>query len=210
MLPRKPEEFAGLLAWLGELGLTDELPEAVFLEMGAERDTPVDIALIGADDETTAILSAAREAMRLIASRLPAKEFFIASQRRGFPAGAVLSPDEAFDDEHTVARGFRVPVDHPELGTTITYPGTPYVFSETPDRRPGPAAAARRAQCAARRARRAADVSAGHRLTHIGLCVRDIERSSRVLLCCIRIQRGRPDDTSRDPATRAGCSTCPA
>jgi crotonobetainyl-CoA:carnitine CoA-transferase CaiB-like acyl-CoA transferase len=132
VLPRKPEDFARLLTWLGELGLTDELPEAVFLEMGAERDAPVDIAAIGSDDETTAILSAAREAIRLIASSLPAKEFFITSQRRGFPAGAVLPPDAAFEDEHTVARGFHVPVRHPELGRTITYPGTPYVFSETP------------------------------------------------------------------------------
>lgn len=132
VLPRQPGDFARLLDWLAELGLADELPEAVFLELGAERDTPVDLAMIGEDDETTAILSAAREAMRLIASRLPAKEFFVTSQRRGFPAGAVLSPDAAFDDEHTVARGFHVPVDHPELGRSITYPGTPYVFSETP------------------------------------------------------------------------------
>jgi crotonobetainyl-CoA:carnitine CoA-transferase CaiB-like acyl-CoA transferase len=44
----------------------------------------------------------------------------------------VLSPDEAFEDEHTVARGFPVPVAHTELGRTVTYPGTPYVFSATP------------------------------------------------------------------------------
>ncbi|HZN81294.1 MAG TPA: CoA transferase [Mycobacterium sp.] len=132
VLPRKPEEFARLSSWLGELGLTEELPEAVFLDLAAERDEPVDLALIGTDDETTAILSAAREAIRLIGSRLPAKEFFVTSQRRGFPCGAVLSPDEAFEDEHTVARGFPVPVAHTELGRTVTYPGTPYVFSATP------------------------------------------------------------------------------
>lgn len=132
VLPRKPEDFARLSVWLDELNLSDELPEAVFLELGAQRDTPVDLAMIGADDETTAILSAARDAIRLIASRLPAMEFFITSQRRGFPAGAVLPPDAAFDDDHTVARGFHVRVDHPELGRTITYPGTPYLFSETP------------------------------------------------------------------------------
>ncbi len=136
VLPRKPEEFARLVKWLGELGLTEELPEAVFLDLAAQRDEPVDIAMIGADDETTAILSAARDAIRLIASSLPAKEFFITSQLRGFPCGAVLPPDAAFDDEHTVARGFHVPVEHPELGRTVTYPGTPYVFSETPPAAP--------------------------------------------------------------------------
>ncbi|MCV7042996.1 carnitine dehydratase [Mycolicibacterium moriokaense] len=132
VLPRKPEDYARLLAWLDELGLTEEFPEAVFLEMAAARDTPVDLALIGADDETTAILSAAREAIVFIASRLPAKDFFVTSQRRGFPCGAVLPPDEAFEDEHTVARGFHVAVRHPELDKTYTYPGTPYLFSATP------------------------------------------------------------------------------
>ncbi|MDP9238052.1 MAG: CoA transferase [Chloroflexota bacterium] len=36
------------------------------------------------------------------------------------------------DDEHARARGFFVEVEHPELGRTITYPGAPYRFSETP------------------------------------------------------------------------------
>lgn len=136
VLPRKPPEFANLLTWLADLGLTDELPEAVFLEMAACRDAPVDIAMIGADDETTAILTAARDAITLIASRMPANEYFLESQRRGFPAGAVLSPDEAFEDEHIAARGFHVPVRHPELGEAFDYPGTPYLFSANTTGRP--------------------------------------------------------------------------
>jgi crotonobetainyl-CoA:carnitine CoA-transferase CaiB-like acyl-CoA transferase len=136
VLPRKPHEFANLLTWLTELDLADELPEAVFLELAASRDAPVDIALIGADDETTAILTAARDAITLIASRLRAKEYFLESQRRGFPAGAVLSPDEAFEDVHIAARGFHVPVSHPELGDTFAYPGIPYLFSAGPTAAP--------------------------------------------------------------------------
>ncbi|MFI5507859.1 CoA transferase [Mycobacterium sp. NPDC051804] len=132
VLPRKPEEFSRMIAWLSELELTEELPETVFLEMAAARTAPVDLASIGEDDETTAIMSAAREAIRLIASRMPAKEFFIASQQRGFPAGAILPPDEAFDDEHMVARGMHVPVEHSELGRTVVYPGVPYTFSASP------------------------------------------------------------------------------
>ncbi|ORA18946.1 CoA transferase [Mycobacterium asiaticum] len=128
VLPRKPREYQELLNWLDDLGLRDALPESVFLEMAAARAAPVDIALIGADDETTAILTAAREAFTLIASRLPAKQYFLDSQRRGFPAGAVLSPKEAFEDEHVAARGFKVPVYHPECGETFDYPGTPYLF----------------------------------------------------------------------------------
>lgn len=132
VLPRKPEEFTRLLQWLSDLSLTEELPEAFFLELGAGREQPVDLASIGEDEETTAILSAARDAMTLIASHLPAKEFFVASQRRGFPAGAILPPHEAFEDEHTVARGMHVPVAHPELDRTVIYPGAPYVFNGSP------------------------------------------------------------------------------
>lgn len=132
VLPRKPAQFGDLHAWLAELSLLDELPEAIFLELAAARTAPVDIAMIGVDDETTAILSAAREAITLIAGRLPAKEFFLASQRRGFPAGAVMSSDEAFEDDHAVARGFQVLVRHPELEASFRYPGTPYIFSATP------------------------------------------------------------------------------
>jgi crotonobetainyl-CoA:carnitine CoA-transferase CaiB-like acyl-CoA transferase len=58
--------------------------------------------------------------------------FFVESQKRGFPAGAVLSPDEAFADEHSRARGFPVAVDHPDLERTVLHPGVPYVFSASP------------------------------------------------------------------------------
>lgn len=132
VLPRKPAEFAELVRWLSDLGLDDELPETYFLQMAAERDAPVNLAAIGEDDETTAILSAARDAITLIATRLPAKEFFVESQRRGFPAGAILPPHEAFDDAHTVARGMHVRVEHPELDRTVVYPGAPYLFSASP------------------------------------------------------------------------------
>ena len=132
VLPRSPAQFAALRAWLDELALADELPEAFFLDVAAARDTDLDLAVIGHDAETTAILSAARDAITLIASHVPAQEFYLTSQRRGFPAGAVLSADEAFEDEHLAARGFPVEVEHPELGRTVRYPGSPYLFSRTP------------------------------------------------------------------------------
>jgi len=132
VLPRDPAEFADLHRWLAELDLLDQLPEAVFLTLATRRDAPIDLAVVGADDEVTALMGAARAAISLIAAHLPAKEFFLESQRRGFPTGAVLSPDEAFVDEHTGARAFRVPVAHPELGATYDYAGVPYLFSASP------------------------------------------------------------------------------
>lgn len=127
VVPRAPKDYARLHEWLVELDLLDELPEAVFLEIAAQKEAPIDLGAIGEVDEVTAIAAAARDAMALIAARLPAKEFFVAAQRRGFPVGAVLSPEEAFEDEHFVARGFQVDVEHRALGRTFRHPGVPYL-----------------------------------------------------------------------------------
>lgn len=132
VLPRLPAEFGRLHAWLADLELLDRLPEAVFLEIGAARAKPVEIADIGKDPEGAAILAAARDAMVLIASELPAYDYYVSSQEHGFPAGAVVSPDEAFEDPQFIARGFAVEVEHPDLGRTYRYPGVPYIFHSSP------------------------------------------------------------------------------
>jgi crotonobetainyl-CoA:carnitine CoA-transferase CaiB-like acyl-CoA transferase len=129
--PRQPKEFAGLLGWLREVGIADDFPEAVFLEMGAKRDF-IDLSKIGQDDEVTAIFGAGREALNFMASRLSAYDFFVGAQRAGMPVGVIYAPEEAFEDPHFVARGFQTPVEHPELGRTIRYPGAPYRFEKTP------------------------------------------------------------------------------
>ncbi len=130
VLPRTPREFKGLLDWVDELELRDEFPEAVFLEMAAGKDS-LDRSKMAEDDEIVAMFMAARDAMGLIASRLSAKEFFLGAQRAGIPAGAVYSPEEAFEDEHFIARGFQQPLEHPELGETFRYPGAPYRFEKS-------------------------------------------------------------------------------
>jgi crotonobetainyl-CoA:carnitine CoA-transferase CaiB-like acyl-CoA transferase len=129
VLPTTPRQFARLHEWLAELDLLDRLPDAVFLELGARRSVPVDIADIGSDPESAAILAAARDGIALIASELPAYDFYVASQEHGFPAGAVVAPDEAFEDAHFVARGVQVEVDHPELARTYRAPAPPLPVS---------------------------------------------------------------------------------
>ncbi len=130
--PRQAAGFAALDKWLRELGLDAELPEAVFLEMGAHYEGHLDISKIGEDDEITAIFGASRAALRLIASRLPAQDFFVGCQRAGLTAGAVNSPEEAFEDEHFKSHGFQVPVCHEDLGRDVVYPGAPIKLPECP------------------------------------------------------------------------------
>jgi len=131
LLVRTKEDFARLFQWIHDLDLAEEYPEVFLLEMGMKRDF-IDLAKIGVDEEVTAILGAGREALLLIASKLPAAEFFRDSQRRGIPVGVIYSPEETLADPHFVARGFPVQVEHPELGRSITYPGAPYRFGRSP------------------------------------------------------------------------------
>ena len=130
--PRFPEEFARLHQWMDQLGLIDQLPEAVFLEMGANWQGPFDLSLIGSDDTITAIFGAGREALKFIAGRVSAQEFFIGCQEAGLAVGVINSPEEAFEDEHFKARGFQVPLDHDDLDRTLIYPGAPYQLPASP------------------------------------------------------------------------------
>ena len=130
--PRTPAEFARLDNWVKELDLVDEFPEAVFLEMGAAWEGPFDLTQIGRDDTITAIFGAGREALKVLASRVSAYDFFIGCQTRGLAVGVIYSPDEAFEDEHFKARGFQVTLTHDDLGRTFRYPGAPYVLPASP------------------------------------------------------------------------------
>lgn len=130
--PRFPKEFASLHAWLQELGLEAQFPEAVFLEMGGNWEGQFDLSLIGKDDTVTAIFSAGREALQLIASSVSAYDFFVGCQRAGLAVGVVYAPEEAYEDEHFKARGFQVEVAHDDLGRTFRYPGAPYLLPASP------------------------------------------------------------------------------
>jgi crotonobetainyl-CoA:carnitine CoA-transferase CaiB-like acyl-CoA transferase len=66
-----------------------------------------------------------------------AKEYRVAelvdgAQLRRLPYAAVLLPEALPNTPQLQERGFFTPVRHEELGTTLTYPGAPYLFSRTP------------------------------------------------------------------------------
>jgi hypothetical protein len=127
--PHSAQDFQRLTDWLDELGLADEFPEAFFLTMGVERGG-VHYQDLGDDAEAIAIYAAGRDALCFIASRLPAREFFVGAQSRDFQCGVIYAPEEAIGDEHFRSRGFPVAVHHPELGRDVIYPGAPFLDSE--------------------------------------------------------------------------------
>ncbi len=54
------------------------------------------------------------------------------AQLRRIPYAKVLPPEAQHENPQLAARGFWVPVVHPELEVTILYPGAPYLFGRTP------------------------------------------------------------------------------
>lgn len=131
MLPRTPAQFGQLLEWLRTEIKDEEFPEMVFIEMATFRDS-IAMSEIGFDDEVTAIYTATREALELMATKFDAQSYYLGAQNAGLAAGAIYSPEEAYEDPHFIDRGFQVEVEHPELGRSIRYPGAPYKFSATP------------------------------------------------------------------------------
>jgi crotonobetainyl-CoA:carnitine CoA-transferase CaiB-like acyl-CoA transferase len=128
----QPSEFAFLLACVRGLGIEPRLKETKLLELGAALNVPLLMEKVGSCDSTTAIFEAGRAALQCIAATLTAYEFFTRFQRQGIPVGIIYAPEEAFEDEHFRARGFQVPVNHPELGRTFRYPGAPFRMSASP------------------------------------------------------------------------------
>jgi crotonobetainyl-CoA:carnitine CoA-transferase CaiB-like acyl-CoA transferase len=59
-------------------------------------------------------------------------EILTEGQRRRITTSPVNTPDKVFHDPHLRERGFFVDVEHPELGRSLTYPGAPYKFPESP------------------------------------------------------------------------------
>ncbi|EFC82908.1 CaiB/BaiF CoA-transferase family protein [Parafrankia sp. EUN1f] len=137
--PRAAEDYASILEWIDLVGIRDDFPDAVLLEMGVERGG-VGVVELGTDPIAQQIWNAARDAMVLLAERTPAYEYFLGCQRRGLVAGFVAAPEAVIHDPHLVARDFATKVTDPHTGREETHPGAPYRFTRTPWRisRPAP------------------------------------------------------------------------
>ncbi|HVM52676.1 MAG TPA: CoA transferase [Acidimicrobiales bacterium] len=129
--PRSAAELEGLLRWLDDLGGRERFDDHVLLQLGVERGG-VQIHEIFDDAEAMAIFGAGREAVQFIASQVGAYDFFVGAQTLGLACGIIYSPEEVLADPHFVDRGFAVPVEHPELGRSVTYPGAPFHLPRSP------------------------------------------------------------------------------
>jgi benzylsuccinate CoA-transferase BbsE subunit len=76
--------------------------------------------------------SRAYDLLEVLCATHTAEDLWHLGQRLGLTWGAVRRPEEWLDDPHAAARGFLVEVEHPELGTSFTYSGAPFIAHDSP------------------------------------------------------------------------------
>ena len=59
------------------------------------------------------------------------QELFELGQSMRFPWAPVYSPEQVLESPQLKERGFFIDIDHPEMGTTLKYPGIPFQLSST-------------------------------------------------------------------------------
>jgi crotonobetainyl-CoA:carnitine CoA-transferase CaiB-like acyl-CoA transferase len=95
---------------------------------GAEIDDPVLEDAAKRKDHAARIF----DALDVWAARYTVDQLHEGAQLRRIPYAAVRAPEALLADEHLAARGFFVPFEHPELGTTLPYPGGPFRLGAEP------------------------------------------------------------------------------
>jgi len=128
--PRRPAQFIAVYEWMQALRILDTFEQAEALQAAAQGEA-FDVFAAGEDPAIRAKMVAGRLALNHIAAALPAYDFFVGAQERGFQVAIVYAPEETFEDPHFVARGMQVELEQGP-GETYRYPGVPIRFNGSP------------------------------------------------------------------------------
>jgi len=114
--------WQALVEWLQSQGLASGLDDAAFLDPGFRQAN---------FDRIQQVVEAFFRSNR-------AEQMYREGQERGLPVGPLNAPEDLFHDRHLRARGFFVPVEHPDTGV-VEHPGPAYRFSAFAPVEPRPA-----------------------------------------------------------------------
>lgn len=111
-----PGLWTKLVAWLDAAGMAEDLTgDTWYLPEHLQANLPHVMEVFG----------------RFVAAH-GADEVFHGGQAIGLVCSKLNAPEDLPANEHLRARGFWVPLDHPELGRSIRYTGAPYLLSDSP------------------------------------------------------------------------------
>ncbi len=125
-----PETLKEISEWMESMGVPFDVDEMTrWIELREK---------IAAGELTAKEAFTQEELTRMQEIRLPLfelltkQEIYDGALARGFGWAPVSTPKDLVENEQLAARNYFVEVEHPELGTSITYPGAPYKIGETP------------------------------------------------------------------------------
>ncbi|HEY8490280.1 MAG TPA: CoA transferase [Dehalococcoidia bacterium] len=124
-----------LCDWMAEEGMAEDLTEPAYQELFANLNMR-ELTRLAADpaalQERLALFRHVDEVLERFFLSKGKQELYEEGQARRLLIGPVNSPKDLAENKQLNARGYFVDVPHPELGTDVRYPGSPYRLSETP------------------------------------------------------------------------------
>jgi benzylsuccinate CoA-transferase BbsE subunit len=114
----RPGQWRGLVEWLDSEGMAEDLSEPRWTDPAFRREA-----------ENFAHID---EVFQRFIRRFTREDAVDLSQRKGLETGAVYTAEDIVNDPQLAARRFFVDLDHDELGRSFSYPGGPYLLTETP------------------------------------------------------------------------------
>jgi len=127
--------WATLRDWMAEEGLAEDLAEGPYKEFCDGLNLRF-LTTLGQEPQTMVqkmqMMAHINEVLRRFAKSKGKWEMYEGAQRRRLLFGIVSTPEDIAKNPQLKYRNWLTPVEHPELGTTLEYPGPPYRFSETP------------------------------------------------------------------------------
>jgi len=112
LIVAEPKAWEALVRWLDSKGMAAQLTEPEFSDVAYRQ----------------ANFDQIQELVECFFLVHGSDEMYKEGQAAGLPIGVLNAPEDLFGDEHLVARGFFVDVEHEGLGK-VPYPGAAYRFS---------------------------------------------------------------------------------
>ena len=127
--------WSEMLNWMVDEGAAEDLTDEPYYSFIAGLNLAFLTSLVSKPaelPENIRIMNRINEVLKRFVGAKSKWEMYEGGQRRRLLWGIVSSPEDIAKNPQLEARKWLTQVEHPEIGDTLTYPGTPYRMSETP------------------------------------------------------------------------------
>jgi crotonobetainyl-CoA:carnitine CoA-transferase CaiB-like acyl-CoA transferase len=126
--------WSDLLAWMDEEGKAEDLNDEPYVGLcqGLNIRFLTSLATNPEAAKKVGLFPHVNEVLRRFTKAKTRWEMYEQAQHRRLLFGIVSTPEDLAKNPQLAHQHWLTPVEHPELGATVEYPGRPYDFSDTP------------------------------------------------------------------------------